>query len=163
MPMHHQLFAEHALLQDGWARDVLLQWNAQGQWQAIQAGLTPTPLVPRAAGPVLPGMPNLHSHAFQRALAGLTEYRSHAQDSFWSWRTLMYQFAAQLGPVQLELIATALYVEMLEAGFTSVCEFHYLHQDAHGHAYANPAEMSLSLLRAAQRTGIGMTLLPVLY
>jgi formimidoylglutamate deiminase len=161
--MHHQLFAEHALLPGGWVRDVLLQWNAQGQWQAIQAGQAAPPQVPRAAGPVLPGMPNLHSHAFQRALAGLTEYRSHAQDSFWSWRTLMYQFAAQLGPAQLEAIATGLYVEMLEAGYTSVCEFHYLHHDAHGQAYADPAEMSLSLLRAAQRTGIGMTLLPVLY
>lgn len=161
--MHHQLFAEHALLPDGWARDVLLQWNAQGKWQAIQTGQPPTPLVPRAAGPVLPGMPNLHSHAFQRAMAGLTEYRSHAQDSFWSWRALMYQFATQLGPAQLEAIATALYVEMLEAGFTSVCEFHYLHHDPHGQAYADAAEMSLALLRAAQRTGMGMTLLPVFY
>ncbi|WP_089952475.1 formimidoylglutamate deiminase [Limnohabitans sp. 2KL-3] len=161
--MHHQLFAEHALLPGGWARDVLLQWNAQGQWQAMEAGQATPPQVPRAAGPVLPGMPNLHSHAFQRALAGLTEYRSHAQDSFWSWRQLMYRFAAQLGPAQLEAIATGLYVEMLEAGFTSVCEFQYLHHDAHGQAYADPAEMSLSLLRAAQRTGIGMTLLPVLY
>ena len=163
MPMHHQIFAENALLPEGWARDVLLQWNAQGQWQAIQAGVAPNPLVPRATGPVLPGMPNLHSHAFQRAMAGLTEYRSHAQDSFWSWRKLMYQFAAQLGPEQLEAIATGLYVDMLEAGFTSVCEFHYLHHDAQGQAYADPAEMSLSLLRAAQRTGMGMTLLPVLY
>lgn len=163
MPMHHQLFAEHALLPNGWARDVLLQWNAQGQWHAIQTGQAPDPRVPCAAGPVLPGMPNLHSHAFQRAMAGLTEYRSHAQDSFWSWRTLMYQFAAQLGPTQMEAIATGLYIEMLEAGFTSVCEFHYLHHDARGHAYADPAEMSLSLLRAAKQTGMGMTLLPVLY
>lgn len=163
MPMHHQIFAENALLPKGWARDVLLQWNAQGQWQAIQAGVAHNHLVPRATGPVLPGMPNLHSHAFQRAMAGLTEYRSHAQDSFWSWRKLMYQFAAQLGPEQLEAIATGLYVDMLEAGFTSVCEFHYLHHDAQGQAYADPAEMSLSLLRAAQRTGMGMTLLPVLY
>ena len=163
MPMHHQLFAEHALLPNGWARDVLLQWNAQGQWQAIKTACAPDPQVPRATGPVLPGMPNLHSHAFQRAMAGLTEYRSHTQDSFWSWRALMYQFAAQLGPAQLEAIATALYVEMLEAGFTSVCEFHYLHHDAQGQAYADAAEMSLALLRAAQRTGMGMTLLPVFY
>ena len=161
--MKAALYAEHALLPEGWAQQVLLQWNAHGLWQAIDVGAMPPPGVPRAAGPVLPGMPNLHSHAFQRAMAGLTEYRSHTQDSFWSWRALMYQFAAQLGPAQLEAIATALYVEMLEAGYTSICEFHYLHHDAHGHAYANPAEMSLSLLRAAQRTGIGMTLLPVLY
>jgi len=161
--MNNLLFAEHVLLPDGWARDVLLQWNAQGQWQSIATGQTPAGLIPRAAGPVLPGMPNLHSHAFQRVLAGLTEYRSHTQDSFWSWRTLMYRFAAQLSPAQLEAIATGLYVEMLEAGFTSVCEFHYLHHDTHGKAYADPAEMSLSLLRAAKRTGIGLTLLPVLY
>lgn len=161
--MQQTLFAEHALLPEGWAQDVLLQWNSQGQWQAIQAGLTPTPQVPRATGPVIPGMPNLHSHAFQRALAGLTEHHSHPQDSFWSWRTLMYRFAEKLDPEQLEAIATGLYVEMLEAGFTSVCEFHYLHHDARGQPYADPAEMSLSLLRAAHRTGMGMTLLPVFY
>jgi len=126
--MNTTLYAEHALLPEGWAQHVLLQWNAHGQWQAIDVGATPPSGVPRAAGPVLPGMPNLHSHAFQRALAGLTEYRSHAHDSFWSWRTLMYRFAAQLGPAQLEAIATGLYVDMLEAGFTSVCEFHYLHR-----------------------------------
>jgi formimidoylglutamate deiminase len=163
MPMHHQLFAEHALLPDGWARDVLLQWNAQGQWQAIQAGLTPTPLMPRASGPVLPGMPNLHSHAFQRAFGGLTEYRGAAQDSFWSWRSLMYRFAAAITPEQLEAIAKGLYVEMLEAGYTSVCEFHYVHHDRDGRPYADDATLSMCLLRAAARAGIGMTLLPVLY
>lgn len=161
--MQHALFAEHALLPGGWARHVLLQWHANGLWQSLEAGQTPPPGVPHASGPVLPGMPNLHSHAFQRALAGLTEYRSHSQDSFWSWRSLMYRFAAQLHPEQLEIIATALFVEMLEAGYTSVCEFHYLHHDPQGHAYGDPAEMSRALLRAAQRTGIGMTLLPVLY
>ncbi|PUE62514.1 formimidoylglutamate deiminase [Limnohabitans sp. 2KL-17] len=161
--MTHLLFAEHALLPTGWARDVLLQWTPQGQWHAIVAGQTPTADVPRAPGPVVPGMPNLHSHAFQRALAGLTEFRSNAQDSFWSWRTLMYRFAAQLSPAQLEAIATGLYVEMLEAGYTSVCEFHYLHHAANGQAFAEPAEMSLALLRAAKRTGMGLTLLPVLY
>ena len=163
MPMQQTLFANHALLPEGWASDVLLQWNDQGQWQTIQTGRAPDPLVPRAAGPVLPGMPNLHSHAFQRALAGLTEYRSHAQDSFWSWRTLMYRFAAQLGPAQLEAIATGLYVDMLEAGFTSVCEFHYLHHDAQGQAYADPAEMSARIFAAAEETGISLTHLPVFY
>jgi len=161
--MTHSLFAQHALLPDGWARDVLLQWDEKGQWRAIERQHRPAADVPRAPGPVLPGMPNLHSHAFQRALAGLTEYRSHAQDSFWSWRTLMYRFAAQLSPAQMEAIATGLFVEMLEAGFTSVCEFHYLHHDDQGQPYADPADMSVSLLRAAQRTGIGLTLLPVLY
>ena len=108
-------------------------------------------------------MPNLHSHAFQRAFAGLTEYRGSGEDSFWSWRTLMYRFAAQLSPAQVEAIATWLYVEMLEAGYTSVCEFHYLHHDRDGRPYADDAELALALLRAAGRAGIGLTLLPVLY
>jgi formimidoylglutamate deiminase len=161
--MTAELFAEHALLPDGWARDVLLKVNAQGQWHSILRNQEPAKEVLRASGPVLPGMPNLHSHAFQRALAGLTEYRSDTDDSFWSWRTLMYKFAAHLSPEQLEAIAIGLYVEMLEAGFTSVCEFHYLHHHTDGKAFADPAEMSLSLLRAARHTGIGLTLLPVLY
>ena len=108
-------------------------------------------------------MPNLHSHAFQRAFAGLTEFRGAAHDSFWSWRTLMYRFAARLGPAQVEAIATWLYAEMLEAGYTAVCEFHYLHHERDGRPYADDAELARALLRAAQRTGIGFTLLPVLY
>jgi formimidoylglutamate deiminase len=108
-------------------------------------------------------MPNLHSHAFQRAFAGLTEHRAEQQDSFWSWRTLMYRFAARLGPQQMEAIATWLYAEMLEAGYTSVCEFQYVHHDADGRPYADDATLSLALLRAAKKAGIGFTLLPVLY
>ncbi|MBP0627994.1 formimidoylglutamate deiminase [Cupriavidus sp. AcVe19-1a] len=164
------LFADWALLPDGWARNVLLAWDEQGRLATVQAGSTASAGVPRAAGPVLPGMPNLHSHAFQRGFAGLTEYRSRPQgdnsagaDSFWSWRTLMYRFAQRISPDTLEAIATQLYIEMLRAGYTSVCEFHYVHHDANGKPYADAAEMSLRLLRAAQRTGIGMTLLPVLY
>lgn len=108
-------------------------------------------------------MPNLHSHAFQRAFGGLTEYRGAAQDSFWSWRSLMYRFAAAITPDELEAIATSLYVEMLEAGYTSVCEFHYVHHDHDGRPYADDAALSMCLLRAAARAGIGLTLLPVLY
>ena len=108
-------------------------------------------------------MPNLHSHAFQRAFGGLTEYRGAAQDSFWSWRSLMYRFAAAITPEQLEAIATGLYVEMLEAGYTSVCEFHYVHHERDGRPYADDATLSMCLLRAAAHAGIGMTLLPVLY
>lgn len=156
------LFAEHALLPDGWARNVLLRWDDAGRLLSVQAGAAPG-VARRAAGPVLPGMPNLHSHAFQRAMCGLTEYRGAAQDSFWSWRELMYRFAGALTPGQLEAIATGLYVEMLEAGYTSVCEFHYVHHDGEGRPYADSAEMSLRLLRAAQAAGIGITLLPVLY
>jgi formimidoylglutamate deiminase len=161
--MTTHLFAEHALLPDGWARDVLLQWDAQGRLSAVETGATPTAGAVHASGPVLPGMPNLHSHAFQRALSGLTEYRGQAQDSFWSWRTLMYRFAARLTPEQLEAIATWLYVEMLEAGYTSVCEFHYVHNDTNGQPYSDDATLASGLLRAAQRAGIGLTLLPVLY
>ena len=166
--MTHSLFATNALLPTGWAQNVVLSWNNQGQLTQVQPDTAAPPQgTPSAAGPLLPGMPNLHSHAFQRALAGLTEYRGQnadgKQDSFWSWRTLMYRFAAQLGPAQLEAIAYGLYVEMLEVGYTSVCEFHYVHHDSGGQPYANDATLAQALLRAAQRAGIGLTLLPVLY
>jgi formimidoylglutamate deiminase len=157
------LFADHALLPTGWAPQVLLQWNEAGQLMAVSTGVAAPAGVERARGPVLPGMPNLHSHAFQRAFAGLTEYRAEASDSFWSWRNLMYRFAAAISPQQLEAIATGLYVEMLEAGYTSVCEFHYLHHGPDGAPYADDATLSQCLLRAAASAGIGLTLLPVLY
>ena len=156
------LFAEHALLPGGWARDVLLQWDGAGRLTGV-APRSAAGAAPRAAGPVIPGMPNLHSHAFQRAFAGLTEYRAQAQDSFWSWRDLMYRFAARITPESLQAIGTWLYVEMLEAGYSSVCEFHYVHHDQGGRPYADDATLSLALLRAAQDVGIGITLLPVLY
>jgi formimidoylglutamate deiminase len=155
------IFASQALLPTGWAADVLLEWNDDGCLTRVEPGS-------RAAGagvrgPVVPAMPNLHSHAFQRAIAGLTEYRAQASDSFWSWRTLMYRFALRLDPAQLEAIAFGLYVEMLEAGYTTVCEFHYVHHDTDGRPYADDAELAHALLRAAKHAGIGMTLLPVLY
>jgi formimidoylglutamate deiminase len=161
--MNQTLFAQDALLPSGWATNVLLQWNQQGQLTDVQANAVPPPGVPQAPGPVLPGMPNLHSHAFQRAFAGLTEYRVDANDNFWSWRTLMYRFALALTPDQLEAIATWLYIEMLEAGYTQVCEFHYLHHDSSGQPYADDATLATCLLRAAQNAGIALTLLPVLY
>ncbi|MGA9334428.1 MAG: formimidoylglutamate deiminase [Rudaea sp.] len=120
---------------------------------------------------VLPGMPNLHSHAFQRAMAGLTECSqpgsSHeienGHDNFWTWRETMYSFAGRIAADDLRAIAAQLYVEMLKAGYTQVCEFHYLHHQPDGKPYADPAEMSLALIEAARETGIGLTLLPVLY
>ncbi len=168
MNQQQTLFAAAALLPAGWARNVVLRWNAQGQLTQVQAdSAAPLPGMAIAAGPLLPGLPNLHSHAFQRAFAGLTEYRSDStaagHDSFWSWRTLMYRFAARLTPDQLEAIALGLYVEMLEAGYTAVCEFHYVHHNSDGQPYADDATLALALLRAAQRAGIGLTLLPVLY
>ncbi|GAB3039687.1 formimidoylglutamate deiminase [Oleiagrimonas citrea] len=114
-------------------------------------------------GWVLPGMPNLHSHAFQRAMAGLAERRGPGDDSFWTWREAMYAFASRIGPDDLKAIATQLYVEMLKAGYTHVCEFHYLHQRPDGRPYEDAAAMSRALIEAADEAGIGMTLLPVLY
>ncbi len=157
------LFAADALLPAGWARNVLVQWDGAGRITHLTADSVAPAGVPVAKGPLLPGMPNLHSHAFQRAFVGLTEYRGESQDSFWSWRNLMYRFASRITPESLEAIATWLYVEMLEAGYTSVCEFHYVHHDQGGTPYADDATLSLALLRAARNAGIGITLLPVLY
>jgi len=159
----NQLFAADALLPTGWARNVLIAWDGAGRIAQVTSGATAPAGVPTAAGPVIPGMPNLHSHAFQRAFAGLTEYRGQAEDSFWSWRNLMYRFARRITPEALEAIATWLYIEMLEAGYTSVCEFHYVHHDTDGRPYADDATLSLALLRAARTAGIAITLLPVLY
>jgi formimidoylglutamate deiminase len=156
------LFAHDVLLPTGWARNVLLAWDASGRLTSVTPD-SPPDKAPQAAGPLIPGLPNLHSHAFQRAMAGMTEFRAAAQDSFWSWRKLMYQFAARLSPGQVQAIATWLYIEMLEAGYTSVCEFHYLHHSADGTPYADDAELSKALLRAANTAGITITLLPVLY
>ena len=114
-------------------------------------------------GWVLPGIPNLHSHAFQRVMAGLAERQTHAQDSFWTWRETMYRIAARFDPDSLQAVAAQLYVEMLEAGYTTVCEFHYLHHAPDGRPYADPAAMSKALVAAARETGIRLTLLPVLY
>ncbi|HET6546161.1 MAG TPA: formimidoylglutamate deiminase, partial [Rhodanobacteraceae bacterium] len=112
---------------------------------------------------VMPGMPNLHSHAFQRAMAGLAERQTNPDDSFWTWREIMYRFASRIGPDELHAIAAQLYVEMLKAGYTRVCEFHYLHRQPDGTPYDDPAAMSLALVEAAREAGIGLTLLPALY
>lgn len=160
----HALFADYAYLPDGWRRNVLLQWDASGTLTYVTPDTgAPMAGVARAAGPVLPGMPNLHSHAFQRAMAGLTEYRANATDNFWSWRDLMYRFAAKISPQGLAAVAQWLYIEMLKAGYTSVCEFHYVHHTPEGSRYVNAAELAERVVDAAQTSGIGMTMLPVLY
>jgi len=156
------LFAERALLPDGWARDVLFEIAPDGALAAVTSGATPG-AAPRAGGVVLPGMPNLHSHAFQRAMAGLAERAGPGEDSFCTWREVMYRFVRALTPEQVEAIATQLYVEMLKAGYTAVGEFHYLHHDPDGRPYADLAEMSRRVIAAAKATGIGITQLPVLY
>jgi len=162
------LFAEHAYLPGGWRRDVLLEWDVDGNLTTVEPDTRDVPAsVARAAGPVMPGMPNLHSHAFQRAMAGLTEYRAlsatGATDNFWSWRDLMYRFAARISPEGLASVAQWLYIEMLKAGYTSVCEFHYVHHTPDGGRYGNPAELAQRVVDAASASGIGMTMLPVLY
>ncbi|WP_374535678.1 formimidoylglutamate deiminase [Chitinimonas taiwanensis] len=161
--MSQALFAHDALLPSGWAKNVLLEWDAAGTLTAVQADVACPAGIAKANGPLIPAMPNLHSHAFQRAMAGLTEYLARPQDSFWSWRELMYRFAQKLRPEHLHAVARQLYSEMLAAGYGSVCEFHYIHHAPGGQAYANPAELSECLIAAAQDVGIGLTLLPVLY
>ncbi|SMG03157.1 formimidoylglutamate deiminase [Burkholderia singularis] len=157
------LFAEHAYLPDGWRRNVLLRWDAAGALLDVRADVDAPAGVERAAGPVLPGMPNLHSHAFQRAMAGLAEYRANASDTFWSWRDLMYRFALKITPDMLAAIARWLYVEMLKSGYTSVCEFHYVHHAPDGSGYPRPAELASRVVGAAREAGIGITMLPVAY
>ncbi|MGH8813567.1 MAG: formimidoylglutamate deiminase [Advenella sp.] len=161
--MNKQAWTEAALLTTGWAKNVLLEWQENGILVDVRSNCDAPAYCHVLPGPVIPGIPNLHSHAFQRGFSGLAEFRAHAADSFWSWRNLMYRFAARIQPEQLEAIAIWLYVEMLEAGYTSVCEFHYLHHDVTGHQYAESQVLSSALLRAARQAGIGMTLLPVLY
>jgi formimidoylglutamate deiminase len=150
----------HALTADGWKRDVAITIDANGMIVSV----TPdAKMGEHIAGAAIPGVANLHSHAFQRAMAGLTEIAGHADDDFWSWRELMYRFLAEITPEDAEAIATFAYMEMLEGGFTTVTEFHYLHHQPDGTAYDNPAEMTARHLTAAEATGIGMTMLPVFY
>ncbi|WP_347309696.1 formimidoylglutamate deiminase [Defluviimonas sp. SAOS-178_SWC] len=155
------IHAKQALLAEGWASNVRLT-IAEGVITAIEPDASP------GAGDVavdtlLPALGNLHSHAFQRAMAGMTEFRQAGRDSFWTWRELMYRFMDRLTPEQIEAIAAQVYVEMLEAGYASVGEFHYVHHQPGGAPYDNIAELSERIFAAASQTGIGLTHLPVLY
>ena len=152
--------AGHAWQPNGWQADTSLAIDARGQLLEVASDV---PATGSLGDWVLPGMPNLHSHAFQRAMAGLAERRGGVEDSFWSWRETMYGFAATIGPEELQAIAAQLYVEMLKAGYTHVCEFHYLHHQPDARPYAPAEAMSLALIEAAREAGIGLTLLPVLY
>ncbi|TFW35802.1 formimidoylglutamate deiminase [Massilia horti] len=156
------LFARHALLPDGWRRDVLLEWDGKGDLILVAERSAPPIGVARAEY-VVPGMVNLHSHSFQRALAGLAEKAGPGPDSFWTWRELMYGMANRITPEQIQAIAAQLYAECLRHGYTSVCEFHYLQRDQHGAMYARPAQTAESVAAAAQESGMGLTMLPVLY
>jgi len=154
-------FADFAWLPHGWASNVQID-VADGAWHQVGEDV-PRDAQEQLGRYVLPGMPNLHSHAFQRAMAGLAERQTHSEDSFWTWRETMYGFASRIGPDDLRAIAAQLYVEMLKAGYTQVCEFHYLHHRPDGKPYDDPAAMSLALIEAAGEAGIGLTLLPTLY
>ena len=155
-----RLFLDTALLPVGWAADVALDIEA-GEIVALAQGAAAAGRE-RLRGIALPGLPNLHSHTFQRAMAGRAETRGPAGDDFWTWRQVMYGFLQKLTPEDVEAIAAFAMMEMLEAGFTSVAEFHYLHHAVDG-PYANPAELCERIAAAAAETGIGLTLLPVLY
>jgi len=156
------LFAADALLPGGWGRDVLIEWDAAGTITRVEPG-SRAGGAPGAAGPVLPGMSNVHSHAFQRAMAGLAEFRGHPTDDFWTWREEMYRLVTRLDPDDVEDVARYLYIEMLRHGYTAVGEFHYLHRDRDGRPYANPSEMGERIVCAARDSGIALTMLPVLY
>ena len=178
-----RVFARLALLPHGWATNVTMTIDGRGMFSDVRSGVGgrgPDGVrgvgsvndaagaddrrdAEPAGGVVLPGMVNAHSHAFQRAMLGLTHSAGPATDNFWSWRTLMYALALKLSPEQIEAIATWVYTEMLRGGYTHVCEFHYLHNAPDGRPYADPAELSRAVVRAAERAGIGITLLPVLY
>jgi formimidoylglutamate deiminase len=159
MPRFH---AEAALLPEGWRADVAIDVDARGFITAATPG-APAADRQRLAGAVVPGMPNLHCHAFQRAMAGLAERAGPAGDNFWSWRDLMYRFVARLGPAEVEAIAAQLQVELLKQGYTAVAEFHYLHNDRDGIAYEAPTQLADAICAAAGASGIGLTLLPVAY
>ncbi len=155
------LWFETALLPSGWAQSVRVE-IADGRIVRLESGGPPQPEDERH-NVALPGLANVHSHGFQRGMAGLAEYRGASEDDFWSWREVMYRFLDHLTPDDVEAINAQAYVEMLESGFTHVGEFHYLHNDIGGARYANPAEMGERVVAAADATGIGLTLLPVFY
>jgi formiminoglutamate deiminase len=156
-----RLWFESALLPQGWAAGVRIE-AAGGRIERISEAVEPDGADERHRIGV-PGMPNLHSHAFQRGIAGLTERRGTQEDSFWSWRELMYRFIERMDADELEAISALAYAEMLEAGFTHVGEFHYVHHDRGGTAYADPGELAGRIAAAAAESGIGLTLLPTFY
>lgn len=157
-------WAPHAWIDGQWKHQVCLQAAPNGQWADITADVATAPAGATVLqGPVLPGMVNAHSHAFQRAFAGLSERRESDADDFWSWRDRMYGVALRITPRQMRAVAAQLYAEMLLGGYTQVCEFHYLHHDASGAHYTDPATMAFAVADGAADAGMGLTMLPVLY
>jgi formimidoylglutamate deiminase len=166
MTAAQRYWAPAAWIEGGWQQSVVLEIDAQGRWSHIAAGVPAPHAAEHLAGPVLPGLVDAHSHAFQRAFAGLAESRdgrTGESDDFWSWRDRMYRVANAVTPESLRAIAAHLYVELLRGGYTQVCEFHYLQHQADGTPYDDPLALSMALADAAADAGIGLTLLPVLY
>lgn len=157
-----ELQLQQALLPQGWARNVSVAVDGEGRITRLEPE-APLHREVRIAGVAVPGVANLHSHAFQRAMAGLAEGRSAGTGGFWSWREAMYAFTERLDPEDLAAVAALVQCEMLESGFTAVGEFHYLHHDPLGRPYDDPAAMGAALVQAARTTGMALTLLPVLY
>lgn len=162
MSLHSRYRFGTAWLPGGWRRDVVVTVDVAGDIVGIAPGDCAGEAI-NVPGAAVPGMPNVHSHAFQRAMVGLAERRSSGRDSFWTWREAMYELAGRMTPEALNAVAAQLYVEMLKAGYTAVCEFHYLHNRADGSPYADGDIMSHALVDAASSAGIGLTLLPALY
>lgn len=155
-------FTPLAYLEEGWAHNVLLTVE-HGHFTHIETNASAAAADHLLTGPVLPTVANLHSHAFQRLMAGMTEIAANPEDSFWSWRDVMYKTATQLTPDELEVIASKLYIELLKGGFSQVGEFHYLHNQADGQPYPNANELGQAVLKAGSNVGMGVTLLPALY
>ncbi|WP_434055694.1 MAG: formimidoylglutamate deiminase [Roseibium sp.] len=156
-----KVFAEKALLPHGWVENVLVSISENGSISAVEQGQAPSG---KRVGILLPAPVNLHSHAFQRAMAGMSERRGEeVRDSFWTWRQIMFRFLDALDPDDVEAIAAFVQMEMLEAGYAGVGEFHYLHHQPGGVPYDNLAELSVRIVAAASETGIGLTHLPVFY
>ncbi|AXI54243.1 formimidoylglutamate deiminase [Sulfitobacter sp. JL08] len=155
------IFAKRARLSSGWAQNVRLSLE-HGRIADVKAGASAAPDA-IAVDTLLPSLANLHSHSFQRAMAGMTEFRAAGQDSFWTWRTLMYRFMDHITPDHYEAIAALVFMEMQEAGYASVGEFHYVHHQPGGQPYDDLSELSARVFAAAAHTGIGLTHLPVLY
>ncbi|MFK7997662.1 MAG: formimidoylglutamate deiminase [Granulosicoccus sp.] len=161
MTESNSIWAEHALTAEGWQSGVGIRMDESGTIVSVSANQPPSGT---RVGILLPAMANLHSHAFQRAMAGMTETRGpDPRDSFWSWRKLMYRFLQHMSPEDIESITAFGQMEMLESGYASVGEFHYLHHQVDGKPYQQQAEMCVRIISAASSTGIGLTLLPVLY
>jgi formimidoylglutamate deiminase len=161
--MSTALWAPRAWIDGRWAESVLLEVGRDGCWDDVAPGVPKPEHALALEGPALPGLVNAHSHAFQRAFAGLAERRHTEHDDFWSWRDRMYQVALRISPEQLRAVATQLYIDLLRGGYTEVCEFHYLHHQPDGQPYGDRGAMAWALADAARAAGIGLTLLPVLY